>query len=279
MIVGKHLGGGSHGVQLRLFFLGDAGQKFLDLGDGFARVQTLGAGLGAVHDGVAAIDRERVLQLVQALGGMLITGVDDPAVGLHEHGGAEVLVAVPPIGRAGCGAARAQDALVETVEFLSVVSVLQVLLVAGLQAVVPLQPRLDGPVLLVEVVHVRHQVLDDVHVGQGVDLGGLAQVGVDLADAGESVDTADVHGAGAADALPARPTQRQGWVDLVLDLDQCVQHHGAAAVEVDLIGLHPRLVPGQLRVPAIHGDLLHPLLGRSDGSGGAHHASTAHSLD
>ena len=36
------------------------------------------------------------------------------------------------------------------------------------------------PVLLVEVVHVRHEVLDHVHVGEGVDLG-LLVVGLDLA--------------------------------------------------------------------------------------------------
>ena len=50
-----------------------------------------------------------------------------------------------------------------------------------MEAVLALEPRLDGAVLLIEVVHVRHQVLDDIHVGQRVDLGGLTQVGVNLA--------------------------------------------------------------------------------------------------
>ena len=44
------------------------------------------------------------------------------------------------------------------------------------------------PVLLVEVVHVRHQVLDHVHVGQRVDLGDLAVI-LDLGEAGQGVDT------------------------------------------------------------------------------------------
>ena len=39
-----------------------------------------------------------------------------------------------------------------------------------------LQPRLDRPVLLVEVVHVRHQVLHHIHVGQGVDLDSLGLI-------------------------------------------------------------------------------------------------------
>ena len=75
-----------------------------------------------------------------------------------------------------------------------------VLAVAQLALVVALQPGLDGPaethdlkttdrtkkglsgipVLLVEVVHVRHEVLDHVHVGERVDLG-LLVVGLDLA--------------------------------------------------------------------------------------------------
>ena len=57
-------------------------------------------------------------------------------------------------------------------QFLPVFSGLQKLLVAGSQflLVVPLQPGLHGAVLLVELVHVGHEVLDDVHVRQGVDL-------------------------------------------------------------------------------------------------------------
>ena len=39
----------------------------LDLGDCLGRVQALGAGLGAVHDRVAAVQLERVFQIVQPL--------------------------------------------------------------------------------------------------------------------------------------------------------------------------------------------------------------------
>ena len=45
---------------------------------------------------------------------------------------------------------------------------------------------LHPPVLLVEVVHVRHQVLDHVHVGQRVDLGRLL-IGLNLGQARQSV--------------------------------------------------------------------------------------------
>ena len=50
----RGLGDWSCSLQSGLSFLSDAGQQFLDLSDGAARVETLRTGLGAVHDGVAS---------------------------------------------------------------------------------------------------------------------------------------------------------------------------------------------------------------------------------
>ena len=84
------------------------------------------------------------------------------------------------------------------------------------------------PVLLVEVVHVGDQVLDHVHVGQRVDLGGLV-IGLDLGQTRQGVHASckdkslitwvsstqywteclnqslltNIHSAGATDALAA----------------------------------------------------------------------------
>ena len=44
--------------------------------------------------------------------GLVISGISQPSVALQEDGRSEVLVAVPPVGRAGCGATGAQNALV-----------------------------------------------------------------------------------------------------------------------------------------------------------------------
>ena len=55
----------------------DAG---LDVRDGLAGVQVLGAGPGAVHDGVATVQLETVVQELQTLFGGLVAGVLDPAV-------------------------------------------------------------------------------------------------------------------------------------------------------------------------------------------------------
>lgn len=71
-------------------------------------------------------------------------------------------------------------------------------------------------------------------VRQWVDLGGLA-VDVDLADTGKSVGALNVHGAGPANSLAAGATESKGGVNLVLDLDQSIEHHGSTRVHIDLI--------------------------------------------
>ena len=63
---------------------------------------------------------------------VLVSGIGEPSVGLHEDGWAEVLLRVPPVGWAGCRAAGAQNALVETIQLLAVLLALQVLLALSL---------------------------------------------------------------------------------------------------------------------------------------------------
>ena len=94
----------------------------LGLGDRLRRVEPLGADVGAVHDRVAAIEPERVLELVEPFAGRLVAAVGEPAIGLEQHRRPEELVAVPPIARAAGRAAGAQDALVQAVELLAVVA-------------------------------------------------------------------------------------------------------------------------------------------------------------
>ena len=172
---------------------------------------------------------------------MIVTAVLDPPVGLHEDRRAEVLVGVPPVRGAGGRAARAEDALVHAVELGPVLPALEVFgLPVGL-ALGVLEPRLDGPVLLVEVAHVRDEVLDDIHVRQGVDFGCLARrvagsLGLDIAQAGQGVGAVDVHGTRAADSLAAGAAEGEGRILLVLDFEEGVQNHRAAVVQVDGIG-------------------------------------------
>src|SRR4051812_48700527 len=50
-------------------------EQFLDFGDRLGRVQVLRAGLGAVHDCVAAVKPERVFEGVESVAGLLVATV------------------------------------------------------------------------------------------------------------------------------------------------------------------------------------------------------------
>jgi hypothetical protein len=123
--------------------------------------------------------------------------------------------------------------------------------------------------LLVEECHVGHEVLDNVHVRQGIDARFLGRVCRDsacgesqslklqLSIAGNHTKTSQriysiyVHSAAPADTLAATPPKCQGWVDLVLDPDQGVQHHRPRLVQVERVALHPRLRCGLVGVPPV----------------------------
>src|SRR5690606_6672123 len=180
--------------------------QLLDGADGLRGVQPLRAGPRAVHDGVAAVELERVLEVVQALAGILVARVHDPAVGLEQDRGAQVAVAVPPVAGARGAAAGAQDALVQAVELGAVGLRLQALAVRRRRAL-GAQPGLDRGVLGVEVGQVRDQVLDHVHVRQRVDRDLPLAAVLDGLGAGQRVGAVDVHRARTADALAAGPAE------------------------------------------------------------------------
>ena len=54
-------GNGGGAAEARLSLLGDTRQQLLNLGDSAARIETLGAGLGAVHDGVTSATQIDIL--------------------------------------------------------------------------------------------------------------------------------------------------------------------------------------------------------------------------
>ncbi len=106
------------------------------------RVEALRAGLRAVHDGVAAIQPERIFQDCRDARRWLRRSG-------QQRGGAEEAVAVPPVARARGRAAGAQDTFVKTVELAAVFRRLLPFLLRRRSRGV--QPRLDGGVLRVEV--------------------------------------------------------------------------------------------------------------------------------
>src|SRR3954471_19254536 len=221
---------------------------FLDLRDGLGGIEALRAGVGAVHDRVAAVEPERIVQGVEPLPRRLVARVDQPAIGLQEGGRAEKAIPIPPVARAGGRAAGAQDALVETVEALALLRTLLPLRLR--RRSLRLQPGLDRGVLGEEARQVRHQVLDHRHMRQGIDLDGLGLAVVDAHRTGERVLAHDVHGTGAADALAAGAPEHQRRVDRVLDPDQGVEDHRPAVVAVDVVGIDARVLP-VFRIPAV----------------------------
>lgn len=93
---------------------------------------------------------------------------------------AKVLLRIPPIARAGGTAASAKDALVHAIELGAILLCLEVLLARYRRWGLPLEPRLNALVLIVEIGHVHNKILDNKHVRKGSYGGFLRRVGVNL---------------------------------------------------------------------------------------------------
>ena len=69
---------------------------------------------------MAPVQTHAIIQHLLPLGLVLIPAIRQPAIGLQQHGRAEVFFAIPPVGGARGGAAGAEDAFIETVELFAV---------------------------------------------------------------------------------------------------------------------------------------------------------------
>src|ERR1700686_3423215 len=124
------------------------GHHPLGIGNRTRRVEPFRAGVGAVHDGVAAIETERVLEPVEALAGVLIPTVDQPPMRLQQDRWAEIAILVPPITRARRRTAEAKDAFPRAVELCTLLWRLPPLAVRW--RLIGLHPWLDQCVLSIE---------------------------------------------------------------------------------------------------------------------------------
>jgi hypothetical protein len=57
------------------------GHHLLDLADGACRVQILWASFRAIHDRVATIQAERILELIKPITRSFVATIDDPTIG------------------------------------------------------------------------------------------------------------------------------------------------------------------------------------------------------
>ncbi len=221
------------------------------------------------HDGVATVDREAVLEGFTTFSSVLIARVNHPAVSLHQNRRSEVNIRVPPIRGARCWATSTQDALVQSIQLLAVLNALKVFLAIGRRSLL-LQEWFNGSVLTVKMVKVliasqlfkdtktyRNQILHNIHVRKRINLGDLTGVTVQLCNAGKRVSSIDVHGTTSTDSFTATTTECQSRIDLILDFEQGVQHHGSTCIQVHFIFLQTGLFAGLLRIPTINLNLLH----------------------
>ena len=135
------------------------------------------------------------------------------------------------------GIQKAQDAFPQTVQFYPVLRTLQALALG--RRGVDLQPGLDGGVLGIGLIEVGHQILHHRHMGQRIDLHLLLHF-ADVFGAGQRVCAVDVHGARAANTLAAGTPEGQGRIDIILDLDERIQDHGPAFIDIDLVAVDSR---------------------------------------
>lgn len=89
---------------------------FLDLGDRLTWIEALRTGSGAVKNGVAAVETERVLKIVESLFRRLIATICQPTPRLKQHGGPQKTIAISPMTRTPRGAAETEDAFVGAVD-------------------------------------------------------------------------------------------------------------------------------------------------------------------
>ena len=110
---------------------------------------------------MTTVEAHLILKFLLTMSCVCVTRVGNPTVSLHECGGAEVFVLVPPVGRTGGGTTGTKNAFIEAIEFLTVLLRLEELAVGW--RIVILKVRLDGLVLLVEQSEVGDKVFHNVH--------------------------------------------------------------------------------------------------------------------
>jgi hypothetical protein len=77
---------------MRLFFYAEEDLAFhnilLDFADGAGGIEALGACLGAIHNGVTAVQRKGIIESLQPLSPGFISAVGEPPARLQQHSGA-----------------------------------------------------------------------------------------------------------------------------------------------------------------------------------------------
>src|SRR5699024_8030687 len=99
-------------------------------------------------------------------------------------------------------------------------------------------------ILRIQAAEIADQILDHGQVRQRRQANRAAAQITDVSDAGQLGGAVDVHGAGAAHAFAAGAAHGDGGVDFVDDLQDGIEHHRPAVVEIDFVAAHARASVG-----------------------------------
>lgn len=69
--------------------------------------------------------------------------------------------------------------------------------------------------------------------------------------ASQGVHSVNIHSAASTNSLSATPAKGQGGVELVLDAHEGIKNHRSSFVQIQLVGLHPRLFGRGIGVPPV----------------------------
>lgn len=89
------------------------------------------------------------------------------------------------------------------------------------------------------------------------DEGWLGEVGVDLLDAGESMQAVAVHGTGAANALSTGASEGKSGVEVFLDIEKSIEVHGWDLLEINVVADVFGLVVRVFRVVSVDEEAFH----------------------
>jgi hypothetical protein len=69
--------------------------------------------------------------------------------------------------------------------------------------------------------------------------------------AGQCVDTVNVHSTASTDSLSTTAAECQRGIDFVLDPNQSIQHHRSSLVQIQGVRLHAWLLGRMIRIPSV----------------------------
>ena len=98
---------------------------------------------------------------------------------------------------------------------------------------------------------VRYEILDHRHMRQGINRNFGFSAFAYAFGASQRIGAVDIHRTRTTNTFTARAAKSQCWINFIFDLDQCVQHHRATTIHIDVVSIDAR-VGVIVGIPAIN---------------------------